>query len=596
MMELSILQHEKDQHPQKIGINEVVARIRDDHWPPGYQPLLLVQGVFEGGTRQDDIVSLSGLSIVRFKADPALLEAVRDDPHTLLAFTSADMLNILYRYEVDTGYEIRLQRQFYKKALLYGNDYYRQQLEQEPVKDGKDVGKRCVLAHDPQAYYNPQADFFLAWEIKEGCRKQTSQPKSTEGLRERKPNYKELRMSLDEIEDWLSHHIQLRRNVISDRQEYRWLENDAIEGRGPWLNYDDHTLNTLYRRMGKVKTVKRDEIDWVVCSDYAKDFDPFRDYLERLPPWDGNDYILGMAAGVTVAGGFDEWQIFLECLRKWFVAMVASWVNPEVVNQMVLVFIGRQGIYKTTWMNHLLPPSLRSYYCTQTGVGRNDKDTELALSQYGLICCEELDAMKDQAMNAMKRAITLNYTNVRGAYQRHAERRPHIASFCGTGNNEKFLNDPTGTRRWLAFKVEYLESPLKTPFDYEGIYAQAYYLYKQGFQYWFEDSEATSQRNSRFQVANLERQLVHRHFIKPKENEPCEFVDVATALQYFPPSVASKIRKEAVDQAFMDLGFQPVTLDGNPGYFAIVRKPEEVHNFGVMMASHALRTTSDEPF
>ena len=328
MMELSILQHEKDQHPQKIGINEVVARIRDDHWPPGYQPLLLVQGVFEGGTRQEDIVSMSGLSVVSFKADTALLEAARDDPHTLLAFTSADTLYILYRYEVDTGYEIRLQRQFYKKALLYGNDYYRQQLEQEPVKDGKDVGKRCVLAHDPQAYYNPQADFFLAWEIKEGCRRQTSQPKSTEGLRERKPNYQELRMSLDEIEDWLSHHIQLRRNVISDRQEYRWLDNDALEGRGPWLNYDDHTLNTLYRRMGKVKTVKRDEIDWVVCSDYAKDFDPFRDYLERLPPWDGNDYILGMAAGVTVAGGFEEWQVFLECLRKWLVAMVASWVNP----------------------------------------------------------------------------------------------------------------------------------------------------------------------------------------------------------------------------------------------------------------------------
>lgn len=173
---------------------------------------------------------------------------------------------------------------------------------------------------------------------------------------------------------------------------------------------------------------------------------------------------------------------------------------------------------------------------------------------------------------------------------------PHIASFCGTGNNEKFLNDPTGTRRWLAFKVEYLESPLKTPFNYEGIYAQAYYLYKQGFQYWFEDSEATSQRNSRFQVANLERQLVYRHFLKPKESDPCEFVDVATALQYFAPSIASKIRKEAVDQAFMDLGFQPVTLDGNPGYFAIVRKPEEVHNLGVMMASHALRATNDEPF
>ena len=268
-MELSILQFAKDNHPRAVSIGAVVDMIRAGSWPPGYPPILLVQGVFEGGTRQEDIVSMSGLSIVRFKADPALLEAVRDDPHTLLAFTSADMLNILYRYEVDTGYEVRLQRQFYKKAFLYGNDYYRQLLEQEPVSVGKDTDKRCILAHDPQAYYNPQADFFLAWEIKEGCRQQSSQPKSTEGLRERKPNYQELRMSIDEIEDWLSHHIQLRRNVISDRQEYRWLDNDAIEGWGPWLNYDDHTLNTLYRRMGKVKTVKRDEIDWVVCSDYS---------------------------------------------------------------------------------------------------------------------------------------------------------------------------------------------------------------------------------------------------------------------------------------------------------------------------------------
>ena len=515
----------------------------------------------------------------------------------VLMFGNGDLgLTIIYAYEIDKSYDVESQRKFYQKVLLYGNDYYEAQLESPPLRKGKDVGKRCTLCHDPDAYFNPNADWFFAMEILEATRPRSGKLKSTAGLRERKPNYQELRMSIDEIEDWLSHHIQLRRNVISDRQEYRWLDNDAIEGWGPWLNYDDHTLNTLYRRMGKVKTVKRDEIDWVVCSDYAKDYDPFREYLQRLPPWDGDDYILGLAAGVTVAGGFEEWQVFLECLRKWLVAMVASWVNPEVVNQMVLVFIGRQGIYKTTWMNHLLPPGLRSYYCTQTGVGRNDKDTELALSQYGLICCEELDAMKDQAMNAMKRAITLNYTNVRGAYQRHAERRPHIASFCGTGNNEKFLNDPTGTRRWLAFKVEYLESPLKTPFNYEGIYAQAYYLYRQGFQYWFEDSEATSQRNSRFQVANLERQLVYRHFLKPKESEPCEFVDVAAALQYFAPSVASKVRKEAVDQAFMDLGFQPVTLDGNPGYFAIVRKPEEVHNFGVMMASHALRATSDEPF
>ena len=380
-MELSIIQYSKDTHPRTVSIGEVADLIREGRWPSGYPPILLVQGVFEGGTKQADIIRMSGLAVVSFtgldaNGVSALRQAARDDPHTLLMFGNGDLgLTIIYAYEIDKSYDVESQRKFYQKVLLYGNDYYEAQLESPPLRKGKDVGKRCTLCHDPDAYFNPNADWFFAMEILEATRPRSGKLKSTAGLRERKPNYQELRMSIDEIEDWLSHHIQLRRNVISDRQEYRWLDNDAIEGWGPWLNYDDHTLNTLYRRMGKVKTVKRDEIDWVVCSDYAKDYDPFREYLQRLPPWDGDDYILGMAAGVTVAGGFEEWQVFLECLRKWLVAMVASWVNPEVVNQMVLVFIGRQGIYKTTWMNHLLPPGLRSYYCTQTGVGRNDKDT-----------------------------------------------------------------------------------------------------------------------------------------------------------------------------------------------------------------------------
>ena len=574
--------------------------IREGRWPSGYPPILLVQGVFEGGTRQDDLVRMSGLAVVSFTGMDhnglsELRKAARDDPHTMLLFGSVDDgLTVIYAYELDKSYDVESQRKFYQKVLVYGNDYYEAQLEIPPLRKGKDVGKRRTLSHDPEAYFNPNAEWFLAMEILEATRPRSGKLKSTEGLRERKPNYKELMMSLDEIEDWMDHHIELRRNIVSGRQEYRWLENDAIEGTGPWLNYDDHTLNTLYRRMKKVKEVKREEIDWEVHSEYVKDFNPFLDYLERLPPWDGNDYILAQAAGVIVEGGLEACKDFIECFRRWFVAMVAAWINPEVVNHMVLVLIGRQGIGKTRWMNHLLPPSLRSYYCTQNGIGRNDKDTEIALSQYALINCEELDKMSLGDMNAMKRAITLNYTNVRKPYDRYAERRPHIATFCGTGNNEKFLNDPTGTRRWLAFKVESILSPLVMPFEYEGLYAQAYYLYKEGFQYWFDDSEAANQRNSRFMVPNLERQLVYRYFLKPKEDEPCEFVDVVTALQIFPVNVSSKIRKEAVDQAFIDLGFESVTLDGNPGYFAIVRKPDEVRAMGLQMGYNARRVMNSE--
>ena len=61
-MEVSILQHAKDTSPKAVGISEIVDLIRGDQWPPGYQPVMLVQGTFEGGTRQQNLTRLSGLS------------------------------------------------------------------------------------------------------------------------------------------------------------------------------------------------------------------------------------------------------------------------------------------------------------------------------------------------------------------------------------------------------------------------------------------------------------------------------------------------------------------------------------------------------
>ncbi len=590
-MEVSLLQHNRDTSPQVVSIDRILEMIKGDQWSPGYQPMLLVQGVFEGGIRQQDLTRLSGLSAAVFNSVDRsslaeLREEARADPHTLLLYTAGDSLVVIYPYELDVGYEVYLQRQFYQKAFLFGNDYYESLLGVQSVRKGKDAGKRCPLGHDAEAYYNPQAEPFLAWEIKEGCRRQTSQPKSTEGLRERKPNYREVYMNLDEIEQWMKKHIQLRRNVITMRKEYRWLEDGCCDDGKPWENFDDIVYNDVWRQLEKVKPTKDEALRKTVDSNYVREFNPFVEYLRSLPPWDGDDYIRALAMGVTVAGDFDEWCRFVECLRKWLVAMVAGWIDPDVVNHEVLVFIGRQGIYKTTWMNALLPPPLRSYFCTQAGVGDNAKDEELALTQYGLISCEELDTMTTREMNKMKRAVTLSYVNVRPPFGRYTVHRPHIASFCGTGNSEKFLNDPTGTRRWLAFKVENIESPRTLPFEYEGIYSQAYYLYRNGFEYWFSGNEtaAIDERNSRFKVANLERQLVYRYYSHPVGTDTGEFVDVATAMQQMAGNMTQKLRKEAVDQAFIDLGFKATVIDGMPGYLAVRRMPKEIDALGRQMA------------
>ena len=86
-------------------------------------------------------------------------------------------------------------------------------------------------------------------------------------------------------------------------------------------------------------------------------------YLDHLPPWDGNDHILGMSVSVSVKGEVAEQMLFADYLKKWLVGMVAGWVDPQVVNNVILVLIGEQGSYKTTWFNYLLPPDLRQYFC-----------------------------------------------------------------------------------------------------------------------------------------------------------------------------------------------------------------------------------------
>lgn len=75
------------------------------------------------------------------------------------------------------------------------------------------------------------------------------------------------------------------------------------------------------------------------------------------------------------------------------------------------MFIGRQGAYKTTWFNYLLPPELKQYFYTKANARRMTKDDIIALSQYALICYEELDTMSPSELNQLKAVVTMQYTN-----------------------------------------------------------------------------------------------------------------------------------------------------------------------------------------
>ena len=410
------------------------------------------------------------------------------------------------------------------------------------------------------------------------------------------------------------------------------LTNDANNSLGEntnlicpqWQPISDRIVNTLWSQMSSVMRVNIQDIYRVIESDYVPAFNPFVEYLESLPEWHegDHDYIADLAATVKIKGEQEHMEspeadsslftlrsslpsqeadsslfTLRSSLKKWLVGMVAGWISEDVVNNVILVFIGEQGAYKTTWFNYLLPPQLKQYFYTKTNANRMTRDDLLTLAQYGLVCCEELDTMRPAELNQLKAAVTMPSIDERAAYAHFHEHRKHIASFCGTGNNVSFLSDPTGNRRWLPFEVESIVSPREHPFCYEGIYSQALALYKSGFTFWFtkEEIQEQNRHNRKYETPRLEHELVDLYFRKPLEHENSMFMTSSRVLQIIGSGITQKLSATRIGMAFSELGFQRVRYHGIRGYLVMQRTAEEIMAYQKSMAMHAM-PNYDLPF
>ena len=395
--------------------------------------------------------------------------------------------------------------------------------------------------------------------------------------------------TVEEIKSFLDGHISLRFNEITSRVEYK-IPADNTDTRR-FMPVNDRIVNSLWSQMSTITRVNIQDMYRVIESDYVPVFNPFKAYLNNLcksvksvgvqdkkQSVGDRDYIHELAQTVRVKGGEQEQMLWHLYLKKWLVGMVASWISDDVVNNVILVLIGEQGAYKTTWFNYLLPPPLKQYFYTKTNANRMSKDDILTLAQYALVCCEELDTMRPAELNQLKAAVTMPSIDERAAYAHYHEHRKHIASFCGTGNNTQFLSDPTGNRRWLPFEVESIVSPRDHPFHYEGIYSQALALYKSGFQYWFtkEEIQELNRHNRQFETPRLEHELVDLYFRKPTDSELGEFMSVARALQMISNGISQKLSAVNVGRAFSDLGFKRVRTNSSRGFIVVCRTSEEI--------------------
>lgn len=328
---------------------------------------------------------------------------------------------------------------------------------------------------------------------------------------------------IKKLELWLSERYEFRRNTITSRLMYReknkqWIkcnENDI------WRQIQ-HNIHDLGRgKRGAEVNMPLSDICTILESAFVPDFNPIVHYFEQLPPWDKVDHINNLSKYV-ITNDLEFWE---PQFKKALVRMLACTLG-RIVNRIVMTLVSEtQELGKSQFIRFLCPPDIRDYYKEEPLL--HDKDSEIALSENFIWNLEELDDLNKKQISEMKAIISRESIKQRRAYARYEESMPRIVNFWGSTNKVDFLTDTTNTR-WLCFNVVSINHDYNNTqtgvkkIDINKVWAQAYHLYKSGFDYHLsaEDRKKRDVMNQDFETMPEEKQLIIRYFLpgKPGDN------------------------------------------------------------------------------
>lgn len=378
-----------------------------------------------------------------------------------------------------------------------------------------------------------------------------------------------------QIEQHISECYETRYNELLHIMEYRRRVSET-EQPDPFRILDDRMENSIWMEMnelGYACNVKM--IQNLIYSDFSSSYHPIRKYFKELPEWDGIDYIRILADSVRT----NHQSFWTECLERYLVGMCAAATQDDVVNHTVLLLCSEvQNIGKTTFINNLLPPELRTYLSTGL-INPNSKDDLAKIAQSMLINLDEFEGMSGRDLNTFKDLVTRKVISIRLPYARRSQNFPHTASFAGTCNYQEILHDTTGNRRFLCFHADSIEF---IKINYTQLYAQIKHLLNTpGYQYWFtqEDNNRIEKNNEDFIFHSPEEELVLTHIRKPERFEKVQYLTVSeiaelirerTGYQY---SIGAKIQ---IGKVMVKHNFESKKGRNGRRYAVFIIAPEQV--------------------
>lgn len=411
--------------------------------------------------------------------------------------------------------------------------------------------------------------------------------------------------SMKMLKQWLSMRYEFHRNEVTGY--YEVCSRDVIKGKfHRWTRMDDNIENSLWIEMEEdgLQT-QQPRLHSLINSDFSEKYNPLLDFLTSLPEWDRKtDYIQMLADRIHIAntdGAHHTQEDFRYFFKKWFVAMVVTWVTDTVVGQTILIFVGKGGLFKTTFFDKLLPKILHDYFINESTASYTDKDFMEAMASKALMCLDEFETAFGKNLSAFKSCVTKLFFSIRRPYDKYRTELPHRAAMCGTSNSVQIISEEEN-RRYSPWLIESIDSPIDHPIDYQHVYAQAVALGKEvmerqrkhedGWVFWLttEDIEVMREHNKMFMISNYMEDQILRYYRVPGKDVEARYIKFRYSSEILEriggcPALSRYIYQQNLASTLLRLGFERKRRSKGMGWFVIEKEVGEMNTDAIVSPS-----------
>lgn len=249
-----------------------------------------------------------------------------------------------------------------------------------------------------------------------------------------------------------------------------------------WNDTDDSGLRSYIEKRYNITSISKIS-DAVALAMLNCSRHPVREYLQGLA-WDGTpradtlfiDYL-----------GAEDSEYVRTVTRKALIGAVARIMQPGCKHDHILVLVGPQGSRKSTTLAKLGKSWFSDSLYTVQG-----KEAYEALQGFWIIEMGEMAATRKAELESIKQFVSKQTDSFRAAYARRTQERPRQCAFFGTTNDDEFLRDSTGNRRFWPVTVTEkgrVTGDYITPELVDQVWAEVVVRYNAGEVWYLDDAE-----------------------------------------------------------------------------------------------------------